>query len=1273
MALAVAPAAEQEAWVVACPACGAEYEVDSSYLGDRVGCDSCNSDFVVTAPLPRQDDAPLMMPGATILGRYQIKQSWPGSIGPIYRVSHQQWHLDLIVKTVRPGYLRQPEDHEAYMTAVSDWLNLGQYPHLASCFDLRLVDGDPWLFIEYVNGGRLVDWISSGKLYHASREEVLVQLLELAYQVAAALAYAHEKGILHGSVSSHNVMMTKGGLAKLTDFGLCHARGLVEGAKGDPMALPPLAANPGSSIAYCSIEQFENETVTPQTDVWSWALVVLELFLGRRTWEVGAAGDEACLDYVHSPEAINGVRLPRDREVLIPPMPQELGDLLTQCFNRMPDDRPAGMAEVARRIGTILQAFTGHPPLSFTQENDLLLANTLNNRAVSCLDWGEEQQAMSIWEQALEVYPGHPEASYNLLTHRWRQGKLTDHNVLDLIGKDNPREAEQYRLQVMRSLIHMERGDARTAAEILDELTANRISTRGLRAALRRARLQLEETAAARADLMGHKAPVNMVMVSPDGRRVLTGSDDLAVRMFDAGTGRCVQTLSGHRTAIDALAWVPGGRLAISGSSRVDVEMRTPTLRLWDVTTGNCLGTFGDFNEAVYDLQVSADGRHLFCLAGDWQVHAWNLQAGAWTGHFRVHTGPGYRIAISPDGRHLYASGQEAGGELPDLAKWDLETTSCVTRYVAEEPTGGPCILANDGQLLVSARAGGAGRTKIHLWDTESGQLVGTFLGHPAPIRHFSLSADSVMLISIDVNGLMRQWEMSSGKCMRSFHETTTYSCSFISRTGRLPLAAVANNEMLIVQLLGQPHQQPPALSLTDYTLTNRPAVDRLAAYLSEIEEALELGRCEEACDMAEQVLAMEEYAGDYRFRSAKRRAGLRGRKTKLQGTRQVCSFPIECGGVFGIHFSENEEWVLAATSDGILSAWDIQTAEQQAEWRAPHDRLQFIVFSANGRHALSSHARGPVVLWDLVEGTALPRMQNLPSPGTAIAISPDGRIGVAGSSETAILIWDLLEDRKCNLLHAHNERVTTLDISPDSLYALSGSLDGRIKVWELESGRCIRISDPLGGPVRLARFSADGRSAVVGIDFSPLLIWDFVHNRRADKIGTKKTRPESVSLAADDQWLVAAERGTQSTRDQQLHIWQRSSEKPLADLEGLEGLPMFTAISADGSRVLACGSSKTVAVWELDWQYDFAEEPGWDDGAWAVLRSFLARHTPRAEDTPEGVLARRGQPVWTDNDFAQLMWRLGCSGHGKLEKDDVQQRLTNLASIWNRPKSSLG
>ena len=202
--------------------------------------------------------------------------------------------------------------------------------------------------------------------------------------------------------------------------------------------------------------------------------------------------------------------------------------------------------------------------------------------------------------------------------------------------------------------------------------------------------------------LEGHTDGVKAIMITPDSRRAVSGSEDNTLRVWNLETGES-RVLSGHRDVVWAVAITPDGRRALSGSG-------DSTLRVWDLETGESWALEGH-TRVVFAVSITPDGRRALSGSGDSTLRAWDLE----TGESRVLCGHGngvWAVAITPDGRSAVSGSGDS-----TLRVWDLETGE---ERAPEEITAGvtAVTITPDGRRAITRSRDNT----LRVWELATGE-----------------------------------------------------------------------------------------------------------------------------------------------------------------------------------------------------------------------------------------------------------------------------------------------------------------------------------------------------------------------------------------------------------------------------------------------------------------------------------------------------------------------------------------------------------------------
>ncbi len=170
--------------------------------------------------------------------------------------------------------------------------------------------------------------------------------------------------------------------------------------------------------------------------------------------------------------------------------------------------------------------------------------------------------------------------------------------------------------------------------------------------------------------LRGHTNAVRCLALSGDGRTLVSGSDDLTVKVWDIGTGSVRATLRGHKRSIQFVAVTPDGRTVASADSH-------GVIRLWDALTGRERQRLTGPNEGVFQFLISTDGTTLATAMNDDHVLLWELASGRRQASLDYFTDRCWSLAISPSATLLAWGDRKEGKrlrlfEVPSGKEWPL-------------------------------------------------------------------------------------------------------------------------------------------------------------------------------------------------------------------------------------------------------------------------------------------------------------------------------------------------------------------------------------------------------------------------------------------------------------------------------------------------------------------------------------------------------------------------------------------------------------------------
>ena len=567
--------------------------------------------------------------------------------------------------------------------------------------------------------------------------------------------------------------------------------------------------------------------------------------------------------------------------------------------------------------------------------------------------------------------------------------------------------------------------------------------------------------------LQGHADWVLACAVTPDGRRLVSGSNDRTLKVWDLESGDCLRTLEGHTAGVRACAISPDGRRLVSGSDDC-------TLKVWDLESGHCLRTLEGHTAGVRACAISPDGRCLVSGSDDCTLKVWDLESGHCLRTLEGHTAGVRACAVTPDGRRLISGSHDS-----TLKVWDLESGHCLRTLERHEDEVPACAVTPDGRRLVS----GSDDCTLKVWDLESGHCLRTLEGHADWVRACAVTPDGRRLVSGSRDSTLKVWDLESGHCLRTLgHTGAVWTCA-VTPDGRRLVSGSYDRTLKVWDL----------------------------------------------------------ESGDY----------LR----TLWHTGVVLTCVVTPDG----------RRLVSGSNDRTLKVWDLESGDCLRTLEGHTDWVMACAITPDGRRLVSGSRDSTLKVWNLSSGDCLHTLEGHADRVMACAITPDGRRLVSGSRDSTLKVWNLSSGDCLYTLDGHEDWVMACAVTPDGRRLVSGSNDRTLKLWDLESGHCLRTLEGHKHWVRTCAITPDGRRLVSGSNDHTLRLWDLESGSCLSTLrhtGVVLT----CAITSDGRHLVAG------ARNSTLGIWDLESYAlKMTLINGPNG--ETAALDCDAKRILSCSS----------------------------------------------------------------------------------------------------
>ncbi len=289
------------------------------------------------------------MVGSTIHQYKILEKLGAGGQGTVYKAQDTKLDRTVVIKVLPPELTSRTANYKRFEREAQLCSQL-DHPNVCTIFDFSDSDGIFYIAMQYVKGKNVRQLVNGRPLE-------LKSALSIAVQVCDALAYTHERNIIHRDIKAGNVMVTETGQVKILDFGLAK---LIEddqqsNSKGMDRTEITEVGIPYGTATYAAPEQAKGERADHRADIFSTGVLLYEMLTG-----IWAFQGKTVIDVRH--EVLHGTPKPL-AEMRPEPIPPQIQQIIDKALAKNPRDRYQKIASMRDDLRAILQDITGVPLL----------------------------------------------------------------------------------------------------------------------------------------------------------------------------------------------------------------------------------------------------------------------------------------------------------------------------------------------------------------------------------------------------------------------------------------------------------------------------------------------------------------------------------------------------------------------------------------------------------------------------------------------------------------------------------------------------------------------------------------------------------------------------------------------------------------------------------------------------------------------------------------------------------------------------------------------
>jgi len=551
-----------------------------------------------------------------------------------------------------------------------------------------------------------------------------------------------------------------------------------------------------------------------------------------------------------------------------------------------------------------------------------------------------------------------------------------------------------------------------------------------------------------------HRRPITCLEFSPNGKFLVSGSEDGTLLVWDAELGTQFYQLKGPAVSVTGVSWSPNGQLIAASSDDF-------AIRIYDFTTGVEVqnSPFRGHDSAVRSVSFAPNGTSFVSASRDNSLRTWDIRTGKQTSIYRGHTDWITSVAYSPTGKRMASCGWDNTVRL-----WNPRKPAAIAVLEGHDGAVVSVRFSPDGAFIASCSYDGT----VKIWDAKSATEITSLCGHKGSVNSISFNTRGDKLASVGDDTTIRIWNPL----------TATEVATLIGHSQPVHAATFSTNNQI-------------ATGSTDKTMkiwdVGIKPVENADPYASEQPSTKKISEEIRGHNATINHLALSNN-GNYLLTVSDDKTGA---IWNIERNVRMRTIQLDNNATFKCcQWSKDAKLFVTASDDGAVNVWDTRTGKIERKATTHAGPATSVSLNSNGFTLVSGG-------WDNVCQTSDLRKVGVASVYRghsdwilSTATIPNFTHFASGGWDNTVKLWKS-ENNSTNLV-GHIDTVTSVAVSPDARFIASGSYDSTVKLWSVASSSLERTLAGHVGKVNKVVFTPKADNLVLSAGQDHIVkLWD--------------------------------------------------------------------------------------------------------------------------------------------------------------------------------------